>query len=197
MNTVRTAPVLHEEIAIAAKHSYSDTHNLGMARRILAPIVKQLTGKKYVTTADAPLLGQGAYGCVFSHPTMPGKVIKVCWNSPRYLDYAAYSMIHCQDNPYVPRIDSITMIRNTVPDTYFTLFGVVVMERLEGTEESRDHFAIYRRFHDDYYNREATGHIAALRDAVKSMTRWECDWHSGNVMIRGGKQAVFTDPVAG
>lgn len=172
-----------------------------VTKSVMLSLVCKLKDLPYATCKHLPaMLGSGHYGCVYDHPTDPDKVIKICWESPSYLQYAAWCMLRA-DNPYVPKIDSITMVRNAARNTRdkFRHLGIVVMERLTSVNTGKDEYEQYRKFRHawaDARDGESTDlYLNELYAAVQDMGEF-IDFHDGNVLLRG-MQAVFTDPVAG
>ena len=142
-------------------------------------------------------ISNGCYAHVFPHPTDPDKVIKVCNNSPKYLRYIIWCMRH-PENPYVPRVHQIEVIRNTTDKMYgnLALLCVVVMERLmpEGSSHAVRYFMELGRVDPVEPLPPALDALKALRQRAKRIGY--LDIHCANVMFRGS-QPVVTDPIAG
>jgi hypothetical protein len=202
MFTIKTLPAAH--LTIKSK----STSSRYLAKALLKTVVKQLTGIKYVLAKDLPAqLGEGAYSHVFAHPTDDSKVIKICWRSPNYIQYLEWCWGH-QDNPYVPRIDSMTLVRNKLGGCLSEL-AIVVLERLAPCDSYEPEHEGNARVYDDFKD---AFHMAArepetvdpllveVRKWLDGFVRADGAWydlHNGNIMVRGKSQAVLTDPVGG
>lgn len=143
------------------------------------------------------LLGEGEFGKVYQHPTMPDVAVKIVRRDPANRDWWRFANTQ-STNPWVPRVYGVHNIELDDSTSGFAVF----MEKLEpmqamGWEGVRDFF-----FPFDVYNPKLwrvfaahtkDKHLAVVADYL-GKTRYKLDVSRKNVMLRG-HQPVFVDPV--
>ena len=155
------------------------------------------------------LLGNGMYGVVAKHPTVPGAVIKVGYGFTNGAEYDGYSEFlrrantdkRFVGNPHLPRCAHLE--RFLFEDN--TCVFVAVLESLNKyewrthKEQVRPLFREVKNVYDNLWSlrnarteaaKKAFTLIASLHDEGFSN-----DLHTGNVMLRGDHTIVITDPV--
>lgn len=155
-----------------------------------------------ITNLD--LLGDGCFAYVYQHPWYTNRVIKVALNSSCYCDYICWCSRN-QDNPYVPKLDSIEIFDITT-STYYNHAVIVVMEKLQPIMRSghlKD-LMNYITNVDNHQPKRILTHrnfkkIKKVKDFIRDKNFFSpcaIDLHSENIMRRGS-QLVITDPVVG
>lgn len=155
------------------------------------------------------LLGNGVYGVVARHPSVPGAVIKVGYGSTKRNSYDGYSEfirrantdVRFKGNPHLPRCAHLE--RFLFDDE--TCVFVAVLESLNKYDFQAHHKQarpLFRKVESRYDNlwslrdartedaKKAFSLIASLHDEG-----FNNDLHTGNVMLRGDHTIVITDPV--
>lgn len=155
------------------------------------------------------LLGNGVYGVVARHPTVPGAIIKVGYGHTYGTEYDGYSEFirrantdkRFVGNPHLPRCAHLE--RFLFEDN--TCVFVAVLEALNKyewrthKEQVRPLFQEVDSQHADLWSlrkarteaaKKAFTLIASLHEE-----RFFNDLHTGNVMLRGDHTLVITDPV--
>lgn len=155
------------------------------------------------------LLGNGVYGVVAKHPSVPGAVIKVGYGQTRGAEYDGYSEFlrrantdkRFVGNPHLPRCAHLE--RFLFEDN--TCVFVAVLEALntyDWATHKEQVRPLFREVESKYANlwslrkartedaKKAFSLIAALHDEG-----FNSDLHTGNVMLRGDHTIVITDPV--
>lgn len=158
---------------------------------------------------EGNLLGNGCYGVVARHPSVPGAVIKVGYGKTRGAEYDGYSEFirrantdkRFVGNPHLPRC---AHLERFVFDDETCVF-VAVLESLNKYDFQAHHkqaSPLFSKVGSKYDNLwslrkarsleadKAFSLIAALHDEGFSS-----DLHTGNVMLRGDHTLVITDPV--
>ena len=175
-------------------------------------------GKSFASTRFASLrkiagehnlLGNGVYGVVARHPTVPGAVIKVGYGRTGRNSYDGYSEfirrantdVRFKGNPHLPRCAHLE--RFLFEDE--TCVFVAVLETLNKYDwaiHKEQVHPLFREVESQYENlwnlrkarteaaKKAFTLIASLHDEGFSN-----DLHTGNVMLRGDHTIVITDPV--
>jgi len=160
------------------------------------------TYKEYTDRLEQQLkiqkLGEGSFGKVYQHPTLPNVVVKVVNKDNANWDWWGF-VKEQPKNPWVPKLYGL---HDLVLDNSTAGFAVF-MEKLEpmqamGWEGVRDFF-----FPFDVYDRNKwrlfaqrckDKHLAAVAHYLGNC-KWLLDVSRKNVMLRG-HQPVFVDPVA-
>ena len=156
------------------------------------------------------ILGNGCYGVVAKHPSVPGAVIKVGYGYTRgrrkYDGYSEFvrranTDVRFKGNPHLPRCAHLE--RFLFEDD--TCVFVAVLESLnkyDFREHHKQASPLFSKVSSKYDNlwslreartadaKKAFSLIAALHDEGFSN-----DLHTGNVMLRGDHTLVITDPV--
>lgn len=155
------------------------------------------------------LLGNGCYGVVARHPSVPGAVIKVGYGYTNGADYDGYSEFirrantdkRFVGNPHLPRCAHLE--RFLFEDA--TCVFVAVLESLNKYDFKAHHKQarpLFRKVENTYDNLWSLRN-ARTADAKKAFTLiaslheegFSNDLHTGNVMLRGDHTLVITDPV--
>lgn len=163
-------------------------------------------------------LGSGAYAHVYQHPEHEGIAVKVSGEEYSVLRYVRFALAN-QRNPYVPKIYDVHRFRDSRDDEeYFVIF----MEKLNDYEGLRNQQKKQiLRYHvgnlvditnnfTDFFWEDSLKVLSYLRKHAKEeklpLAQFLIpvlsylykndmeDTHDANIMLRGSKQIVFTDP---
>ena len=146
-------------------------------------------------------IGSGLFANVFVRPNDP-YVIKIFVKDPGYLKYVQYCLKH-QDNPHVPRFRGglISLDNNSY---------AVRIERLESFQGNKDQdlarigneitkgYQVFSQLVSNATIQEYSPQLHQLFRDLASLfggSRYT-DLTANNIMVRGGKTLVITDPVS-
>lgn len=148
-------------------------------------------------------LGSGSYATVYSKPKS-NTVIKVgSDNEDGWIRYAAELVKNKKKfakNPYLPKIKSLKFYYNEKKDFFFYVAKIEKLKDLDtATDRAYDVTKVLEHMMDNCGI--SARNMLPIDDKLKEAMNFilslglDTDIHSGNVMIRGKKQLVFTDPV--
>lgn len=170
------------------------------------PLVSQdwwQTLKELTKDAGFTMLGYGHFSAAYSHPMLPGRVVKVGFKKEDSgAAYTAFCRMH-QGRAGIPNIYDVqrhagcyTVVLdhlkycerydNNVHD-FYTDIAYDVIEAGEGVED-------YGHFEDDSFNAEFVETCQMIREFFKGIAAF--DMHSGNIMFSDKDVPYITDPVS-
>ena len=162
--------------------------------KLTAETYKEYT-KRLEKQLKLQVLGQGAFGKVFQHPTMPKVAVKIVKRDPANQKWLTFCKDH-QSNPYVPKLYGVnTLVLDDSKSAY-----AVFMEKLKPITDS-DHDAVHQYQLLTKFSGTAQElgkwdpDLASVLDFLRSSKGHHLDLNFSNVMVRG-KHLVVTDPLS-
>ena len=157
-------------------------------------------------------IGEGAYACVFQHPTLKNIVVKVFKTKDvEFAKYLKFCRTH-QHNPYVPKIYGhhrssteyeIVFLERLKRVRVWQAVSRLVSKQFTLTKEQAKNLKsafmmpepeTFRELNKLVKSRAANPDFEEFWNHIRTHGPRRLDFHPGNMMLRG-KQLVFTDPV--
>jgi|SRR5688572_2506815 len=163
-----------------------------MTAKIVELPLDRHTKLKNFVLANLRYLDEGCFATVYESPSRKHKyIVKTGSTDDPYLNYAKAIVKKQKPNPFLPKITKILI----VGDVYY-----VVMEKLRGApdvyvDSISDLFDINNIINKGRDEAQLRSAIRLIKRVLKERPMSNLDLHSSNVMIRGRKQLVITDPL--